>query len=434
VIVHGSESATALLGMSGFVVGAQLLEDGEWWILVETTADLVGCASCGTRAVGHGRRRVQVRDLPIAGRPVRLVWAKRVWRCPDPDCATATWSETSELIAPRASLTLRARREICRRVGEDGASVAMVAMEFGIGWHTAMGAVVEHGQPLVDDPDRLGSPSMLGLDETLFLSANALRRREMITGFADLDRHLLLDVVPGRSGQVVRDWLDQRDEQWCAGIAVAVVDPFRGYATALADRLPWATIVVDHFHAIRLANQMVDDVRRRVQQAVLGHRGRKHDPLYRIRRTLLIAHDRLEPHQRDRVVRYLLVGDPDGEVAAAYLAKELLREVYAASNAHVARWRLDRFYAQCTTSEVRECRRLARTIRSWEAEVMAFHTTGASNGITEGINLMIKKIKRVGHGFRNFANYRLRLLLHCGVEWHTPRTARVRGHQPRLAA
>ena len=133
-------------------------------------------------------------------------------------------------------------------------------------------------------------------------------------------------------------------------------------------------------------------------------------------------------------MRYLLAGDPDGEVASAYLIKELLREVYAASNVTVARWRLERFYTHCDRSDVRECRRLARTIRSWEAEVLAFHTTGASNGIPEGINLLIKKIKRVGHGFRNFANYRLRLLLHCGVEWHTHRTARVRGHQPRFVA
>lgn len=432
--MHGSEGATALVGLAGFVVGAQLLEDGEWWLRVETTADLVGCPSCGTRAVGHGRRRVQVRDLPIAGRPVRLVWAKRLWRCPDPDCPTGTWSETSETITPRASLTERARAEICRRVGEDGASVAAVAVEFGIGWHTAMGAVIEHGTPLVDDPARLGSPSTLGLDETAFLAASAIRRQEMITGFVDLDRHLLLDVVPGRSGQVVRDWLDERDPAWRAGITVAVVDPFRGYATGLTDRLDDVTIVVDHFHTIRLANVMVDDVRRRVQQAVLGHRGRKHDPLYRIRRTLLVAYDRLLPHQAERIVRYLRAGDPDGEVAAAYLIKELLREVYAASNVTVARWRLERFYAHCDRSEVRECRRLARTIRAWENEVLAFHTTGASNGITEGINLMIKKIKRVGHGFRNFANYRLRLLLHCGVEWKTPRTARVRGRQPRLVA
>jgi Transposase len=58
----------------------------------------------------------------------------------------------------------------------------------------------------------------------------------------------------------------------------------------------------------------------------------------------------------------------------------------------------------------------------WEAEILAFHSTGGcSNGATEAVNLLIKKVKRVGHGFRNFANYRLRLLLHCG--WHGRLTA-----------
>ncbi len=431
---HGSDGATALFDMDGFVVRAQMLEGGEWWLLVETIADRVGCPSCGVRAIGHGRRRVEVRDLPIAGRPVRLAWRKRIWRCPDEHCTTRTWSETHDAIAPRASLTRRARVEICRRVGEDGDSVAAVAAAFGVGWHTTMGAVVAHGTPLVDDPDRLGAPSALGLDETSFLCAGPRHPRVMITGFVDLDRHLLLDVAEGRSGQVVRDWLDQRPCAWLERVHVAVVDPFRGYATAVADRLPDATIVVDHFHAIRLANAAIDDTRRRVQQQTFGHRGRRDDPLYRIRRTLLVAHDRLNDHQRERIVRLLQVGDPDGEVASVYLAKELLREVYATRRVSTARRRLARFYAHCDASHVRECRRLAKTIRAWEAEVLAFHATGRSNGVTEGINLLIKKIKRVGHGFRNLNNYRLRLLLHCGVQWQTPRTARVRGRQPRFAA
>jgi transposase len=434
VIMHGSDGATALFDMAGFVVGAQVLEDGEWWLVIETTADMIGCPDCGVRAVGHGRRRVQVRDLPIAGRPVRLVWAKRIWRCADPDCATKTWSECHDEIAPRASLTRRARMETCRRVGEDADSVAAVAAVFGVGWHTAMGAVIEHGTPLVDDPDRLGAPSALGLDETSFLRAGPTHPQVMITGFVDLDRHLLLDVAQGRSGQVVRDWLDARADTWVRQVDVAVIDPFRGYATGLTDRLTDATIVVDHFHVVRLANAAIDDVRRRVQQTQLGHRGRTDDPLYRIRRTLLVAHERLTDHQRVRVVRLLGAGDPHGEVAVTYLAKELLREVYAARTLRTARRRLRRFYTHCDEANVHECRRLARTIRAWEAEVLAYHTTGRSNGPTEGINLLIKKVKRVGHGFRNFTNYRLRLLLHCGVQWQTAQTARVRGRQPRLIA
>jgi hypothetical protein len=84
---------------------------------------------------------------------------------------------------------------------------------------------------------------------------------------------------------------------------------------------------------------------------------------------------------------------------------------------------------------VAELSRLARTVRIWEAEILAFHITGGcSNGPTEAMNLLIKKVKRVGHGFRNFGNYRLRLLLHCGVRWQTHRTARLRGRYPRLVA
>jgi hypothetical protein len=59
---------------------------------------------------------------------------------------------------------------------------------------------------------------------------------------------------------------------------------------------------------------------------------------------------------------------------------------------------------------------------------------GCSNGPIEAVNLLVKKVKPVGHGFRNFDNYRLRLLLHCGVRWQTHRTARLRGRSLRLVA
>jgi transposase len=84
---------------------------------------------------------------------------------------------------------------------------------------------------------------------------------------------------------------------------------------------------------------------------------------------------------------------------------------------------------------VAELSRLARTVKAWEAEILAFHATdGCSNGPTEAVNLLIKKVKRVGHGFRSFANYRLRLLLHCGVTWQTDQTAMLRGRSACLVA
>ena len=432
--MHRSQGATALLGMDGFVVGAQVDDGDDVLLMVETTADVVGCEGCGTRAVGHGRRQVKVRDMPIGDRRVVLVWRKRLWRCSDEDCPVKTWSEDTDAIAPRAVLTERARAEICRRVGRDGHSVASLAREFGVSWHAAMEAVRDHGRPRVDHLSRLRLPGAIGIDETSFLAATAAHPTLLVTGFVDLDRHRLIDVVAGRSAAAVSHWLAAKPEPWLAGIATAVIDPYAGYARGLAEGLPQARLVVDHFHAVRLGNQALDEVRRRVQQATLGHRGWKGDPLYRIRRRLLAAQDRLGPRGLERMLVLLEAGDPAGEVAAAYLAKELLREVYATTDIDEAEARLATFHDHCRRAEVRELTRLSRTVRRWQPQVLAWHTTGLTNGPTEAVNLLVKKIKRVGHGFRNFENYRLRLLLHCGVQWQTRPTASMRARHPRLVA
>jgi transposase len=332
-------------------------------------------------------------------------------------------------------LTERARAEACRRVGKDAHAVAAVARDLGVGWATVMRAVDDHGTPLVDDAARLQGVAALGLDETSFLKATRTAPTRWITGLVDLERGRLLDLVADRTRAAVDGWLGAQPHGWLAQVATVALDPWRGYASALTAPLGHATVVVDHFHAIRLANMVVDQARRRTQQATLGHRGRKKDPLYRIRKLLLTAQEQLTQRGRGRLRTGLAAGYPTGEVAAAWQGKELLRAVYAAVDVAAARAALDRFYHWADGVGVAELSRLARTVRAWEAEILAFHTTGGcSNGPTEAVNLLIKKVKRVGHGFRNFANYRLRLLLHCGVRWQTHRTTRLRGRVPRLVA
>jgi transposase len=427
---------SALLGLDGFVVCAQVLDDasGEWWLALETTEHLAWCPACGVRAIGHGRRRVVVRDLPLADRPVVLVWAKRRWRCPEPACPARTWCEESDEIAPRAVLTERARAEIARRVGPDEHSVAQAARDLGVSWHAAMAAVRDHGRPRVDHLARLGAPRAVGLDETSFLAATAQRPSLLVTGIVDLDTGRLVDVLPARSAVAVTEWLAAKPTRWLAGIRHVVIDPYQPYATAAATGLPTARVVVDHFHVIRLANTALDEVRRRVQNDTHGHRGRKADPLYRIRRRLLASHDRLDAASFARVLAWLDTGDPQGEVGAAYLAKELLREIYLTDNALGARRRLVAFYEHCKTSDVAELERLARTIARWETPILRWHRTGLTNAATEGTNLIIKNIKRLGFGFRNFDNYRLRLVLRCGAPWQTRQVASIRPRQPRISA
>lgn len=440
----GGDTVT-MLGLPGLVVtgAVDLGDELELMLRSEQGGDF--CRSCGARAVLHDRRPHWVRDLPAGGRPVRLCWLKNVWRCDvraldGSRCAPRTWAETIEHIKARAVLTERAKRDATRRVGRDADSVEQVRRDYGVGWHTVMRGIVEYGTPLVEDPTRLADVTHVGVDETVFLSGNGEHSTLFATGMVDTRPSSggparLLDVVPGRSGRAVTGWLDARGAQWRERIAVAALDPFRGYDTALRSRLPQATIVLDCFHATRLAIDAVDQVRRRVQNETLGHRGRKGDPLYGIRRVLRRGAERLTAKQYERLLIGLGVGDPTGELGRAWIAMQELRHVYGARDERHARGWLHTFYVAAAHSGCPEVERLARTVEAWQPQLLAYFTTGgASNGPTEAVNLLIKRIKRVGFGFRNFGNYRLRLLLHCGVSWHASLTPRMRTRSPRLVA
>jgi len=84
--------------------------------------------------------------------------------------------------------------------------------------------------------------------------------------------------------------------------------------------VPQATLVADPFHVTKLANTKLDECRRRVQNETLGHRGRKSDPLYRCRRLLTKAKERLDAKGHEKLAGLLRVGDPHGDVATCWEA------------------------------------------------------------------------------------------------------------------
>jgi len=194
--------------------------------------------------------------------------------------------------------------------------------------------------------------------------------------------------------------------------------------------------VADCFHVVKLANAAIDGVRRRVQQATLGHRGRKHDPLYRIRRALLAGIERLDADAVARIGAALAVGDPDDEVGCAWVAKELVRDVFATHDRDLAARRLVTFYEWVAHVEDDEFTRPAATLSRWQDEILAYHDTGGlSSPRAEAINLDVKNIKRAARGSTNFDNYRARTLSRLGQSWQPPTTARLRGpHALALAA
>jgi len=385
-------------------------------IVIETRGPRPVCARCAGVAQVKDRPEVELVDLAAFGRPARLVWRKHRWVCPNGSCPIGSWTAQDTAIASvRAAMTDRAGRWVTRQVGAHGRTVNELASELGCAWHTVNDTVIAYGEALVDDPDRVGKPTALGLDETLFVRLGEFGRQHWSTSIVDVRAGKLLDVVPGRSSVEPCRWLDARGDAWRANIAWATLDLSGPYRKVFDAMLPDAVQVADPFHVVKLANHKLDECRRRVQNETCGHRGRKDDPLYRCRRLLSKADERLDEKGRTKLLGLLDAGDPRGEVRMAWHAKEVVRSIYehhdpALADEFVERLGHDLQDESCPS----EVRSPGRTIVRWKAQIAAWHQAHVTNGPTEAANNLIKRVKRVAFGFTNFRNYRVRVLLYAG--------------------
>lgn len=424
------ERCDVLVGLDGLRVIAVERDDGGRLVVeVESEPAVAGCPACGVVAHGHGRVTVRLVDAPAFGAPVRIRWRKRRWVCPDSGCPVVTFVEQDDRIAaPRSLLTTRACRWAIEQLRREHASVNGVRRQLGTGWRTVWESIRPILAAAAADESRFEGVTILGVDEHVWHHVSTKpvehggRGPKELTGMVDLTRDSdgrvqarLLDLVPGRSGETYRSWLIERGEAFRAGVEIATLDPFHGYKNAIDDQLQDARSVLDAFHVVKLATQVVDDVRRRVQQDTTGHRGRRGDPLYRVRNTLRGGEEHLTDRQRARLHAAFTARDEHLEVELAYRCAQQVRAAYHQDTLAAGRAIAQNIVATLHTCPIPEVARLGKTLRRWRSEFISyFDTEGASNGGTEAINGLIELHRRIARGLRNRDNYRLRMLLIAG--------------------
>ena len=411
-----SQIVQALVGLKDVHVLAyrRLGRDAE--LVIEQTAVQRSCPVCGGRGQIKDRPTVRYVDLPVYGQPMRLAWRKHRLICRRPDCAGASWTSGDHRIAAKnCLLTTRCAKWATVQVGT-GRAVSDVARELACDWHTVNDAVMTYGRALLAaDRRRLNATTAIGLDETSFVKLAGYRSRCYATTVADVANHQIIEILPTRHYVDVAGWIQRQPEAWKHRIRFGALDMSSTYAAVYTVMLPRAEQVVDPFHCIQLANRALDEIRRRVQREQKGHRGRRHDPLYRVRRVLLTGEERLDAKATARLTSLLALGDPRGEVALAYRVKERIREFYRATDINTARAMLAELIEHCLRPGLPpELHKLARTLKAWYDKICNFHIARVSNGPTEALNNLIKRIKRIGYGFTNFDNYRIRALLYAG--------------------
>lgn len=265
-----------LVGLDGLHVievgaSATAVAGDRLMVTVETAPGAPGCPSCGVIAAWRGRRDRVLIDIPCFGRPVRIRWRARTWRCVEPACPTGAFTEPCPIAEPRAKLTVRACWWAVRQIRFEHASVAGIARQLGCGWWTVWRNIKPLLEQMAADDSRFDDVTILGVDEHIWHHADPRKRGpKAMTGMVDLTRDpqtgktkaRLLDLVPGRTGNAYRDWLKDRGDSFRTRVQVATLDPFHGYKNAIDDQLEDATAVLDAFHVLKLGTQAVDEVRR----------------------------------------------------------------------------------------------------------------------------------------------------------------------------
>jgi transposase len=416
VFVDPNEIVTHLVGLKDVRVLSYCRRGPVGELTIEQVVSAPTCPRCHRRARVKERPIVSYTDLPFGGVPMTVLWKKHRMRCVNDDCATQTFTLSDHRLAAKGvMLTTRAAKWVVKEIAS-GQTVSHLARELRCSWDSVNSATRVYGAALLAaDTKRLKETTAIGLDETLFVRHGPYKKKSWSTTVCDVQNHQLIDVVPTREFTEVAGWLRAQPHHVKDNLHYGCLDMSRTYAAVFRVVTPKATQVIDRFHVMRHAIAAVDEVRRRVQQQRLGHRGRSDDPLYKARKLLVVKATSLDPDLQARLEGLLALGDPDGEVAFAYGVKEAVARFYATEDAEEAADLLrDIIDVGSKKSAPMEVRRLARTLRNWFDSIVAWHEARVSNGPTEGMNNLIKRVKRVAFGFTNFENFRIRALLYAG--------------------
>lgn len=379
------------------------------------------CHHCGGQAKVRGSLVRKVTHVPMGWRPTQLHLRLRRYRCDD--CAHVWQQDTTSVVSAGEKLSYAAALWALKSVVIDRVSIARVADNLGVSWHTANTTVLETGRRLlIDNPNRLTGVRVLGVDEHVWQHTRWGARYVTVvidlTPVADgTGPARLLDMVPGRSKQTFINWLEAQTSAFRAAVEIVAMDGFTGYKTAATETLPQATTVMDPFHVVALAGQAVDTCRQRIQQATLGRRGRKGDPLYGIRKVLKTGREYLTEKQQHRLDTAFATSDHQ-PVQTTWGAYQQVVEAYRNPNRKQAKAQLITLIDSISSGiphELAELRTLGRTMKRRAADILAyFDHPHTSNGPTEAINGRIEHLRGTALGFRNLLHYITRALLDTG--------------------
>jgi transposase len=245
------------------------------------------------------------------------------------------------------------------------------------------------------------APRVLGIDEHFFT-----RKKGFATTFCDLNKHKIYNLALGRSDSALKPHLERIPERYRT--KVVVMDLSETYRQIAKKYFPNALIVADRFHVIRLVNHQF----MRSWQ-LLDPSGRKNRGLL----SLIRRHEKnLSEEQKTNLRKYLKLNPVLEEI---YDFKQRLCELLGTKavtqvSARPVVYDFLEMISKLRATTLEPLRNLGQTLFEWRNEIARMFRFTKTNSITEGFHNKMEMLSRRAFGFRNFENYRMRVLALCG--------------------
>jgi transposase len=360
------------------------------------------CSRCGQLvAVTHDTARRRWRHLDLGGVRCFVEASLRRVRCPD--CGVRV--EAVPFARPGARHT-RAFDQLVAALAQQMARTPWQRL-LRVGWET-IGRICARvlGERL--GPWRFDGVRRIGIDEVSYR-----RGHRYLTLVVDHDRGRIVWVSEGARQQTSLDgFLAALGPARAAAIEAVSVDMAPGYHKALKKRLPQATICVDPFHVVKLANQALERVRRTQWRIHHGRRQSAHDRwLIGARWALLTAAERHSEPQRELLAE---LERANRDLYRAYLLKEQLRALYHLPDPSQAPALFDAWLEAAQGCGLAHFQRLAKTLARFRAGILAAIKLGLSNGRLEALNSKVRLISHRSYGFHSAQALIALVYLCCG--------------------
>lgn len=279
---------------------------------------------------------------------------------------------------------------------------------YGIGYKTAESIIFKAAeQKLEERKDEPIKVKRLGIDEI----SNKKGHGDYVLVLTDLDRRILLDILPDRSKKRLEDWLRTPP----AGIDLselseAATDLWYHYKDTVLEVFDDVKVVADRFHVMQNLHKVIDQERRKAQNEAETEEERK--KLKGLRYILLKDKSKLSEKELKRLEK---LAETHPKLYKLYHLRQELHDFYEERmSPQDAKKRLNQWIRKARKLQLQTLNKFCNTLQNWKKQIVSFFTSRTTSGFVEGMNNKIRFFKRVAFGLPNFKHFRLRMIWVCG--------------------